>query len=375
VTSLLSARIAGSTVDTVLRFDQIKAFGKHTVATLDVSYPSSSRPWLAEEWAPVEVYLGGTTWYGYVHHSGVSSDVRDRSGSVVRYTLIGTSLPMNTERTRSWRGISASGVVRQVAREHRLRSVISRHRTVMPYYAQAGSSDWKVLQDMASRTGHRLWVDGSTAIFVDPSLLLEGVRALDIPEFSQNQIPGQRDTLFSFASKSGAMVPRATGITSRQVVHGLDMRTARPLKATATPSGPGRLLSKVNTDVRATTSGQAADIVSARATTAAGWITATALVVGSPEIVPGSLVAVSGSKVPEDQSGRWMVTEVNHRVLLDASNPLDPFTTALTLERDRYYGPGIRAATRASSTRDSVPATMRNGLLWEAEYMEDVNVG
>lgn len=373
--SPIRAWIAGSEVGTVLRFDQTKAFSQHTVATLDVAYPSTSKPWLAPEWSAVKVALRGVPWWGYVHHSGVSSDVRDISGSVVRYTLIGTSLPMNSQRTRSWRGITASGIVRQIGREHRLRTVISRTKAIMPYYAQAGSSDWKVLQDMAQRSGQRLWVDGGTVSFVEPRLLLEGVRALSIPVFTQNQMPGLRDNLYAFSSKAGAMVPRASGPTTRQVVYGLDVRTGRPITAAANPDGPPTVLSTVVTGTRVATAGHAADTVNALVTTSAGWITASAVVTGSPDITPGSLISLGGSKVPGDQSGRWLVTAVNHRVLLDASNPLDVFTTTLSLERDTYYGPTLRGATRVSNTRDSVPTIMRDGYLWEAEYMENVNVG
>lgn len=372
--NLISAKIAGSTVDRVVRFEQTKAYGLHTVGTIDIAY-SAVRPWLAQEWAPIEIYLQGTTWYGYVHHGGVATDVRDVSGSVLRYTFIGTSLPMNTERTRSWRGVSASGVVRQIGREHRLRTVITRHKTIMPYYAQAGVSDWKVLQEMAEKTGHRLWVDGATLSFVDPKLLLEGVRAIDIPAFSQNKAIGIPDNLYAFTSKAGAMVPRSFGPTARQVIHGMDVRTARPLKAATTPSGPASVITKVATGTRVGTSGQAADSVGARASVSSGWITATALVVGSPQVVPGMLVTIGGSKIPSEQSGRWLVTGVNHRVLLDASKTVDPFTSTLTLERDQFYGPDFRSATRVSNTRDTVPARMRDGFLWEAEYMESINVG
>lgn len=360
-------------VGRVIRFEQTKAFAKHTVGTIDIAY-AAQRPWVAPEWAPVEVYLAGTTWFGYVHHGGVSSDVRQPSGSVVRYTLIGTSLPMNTQRTRSWRGVTCSGLVRQIGREHRLRTVVTRSKTILPYYAQAATSDWKVLQDMATKTGHRLYVDGSTVSFVDGRLLLEGVRALDVPTFVQSRVPGLRDTLISFTSKAGSMVPRPAGPTARQVVHGLDARTSRTIKATASPSGPQTSLTVINTS-RTASSGQAADLVSARTQGTAGWITATAVVVGDASLVPGMLVNIAGAKIPEEQAGRWLVTSVNHRVLLDGSNPVEPFTTTLTLERDQIYGINPRGATRTSNTRDTVPAKMRNGFLWEAEYMESIDVG
>jgi hypothetical protein len=54
------------------------------------------------------------SFYGYIHHhqalSPAEGDVR--SDSVMRYVLIGTSLPMNQQRTRSWRGVSGSYLAR-----------------------------------------------------------------------------------------------------------------------------------------------------------------------------------------------------------------------------------------------------------------------
>lgn len=382
----IRVNIYGAATSNVVRFEAVKAFGKHSMAVVDLAYPKAvaaavSRPWIAPEWTPAEVTLRGSLWVGYVHHGGVVADVRDRAGAVVRYTLIGTSLPMNEQRNRAWKNCSASSIVRDIAREHRLRSVITPHRSIIKYYAQAGVSDWKVLQDMATRTGQRLWVDGSTVTFVNPSLLLEGVQALQVPNFSQDRVFGLRDTLYAFSSKAGTMVPRPGGPTSKQVVFGVDPRTGSPIKALGatslgdgSPVGSSPVLTQIGGS-RISSMAQAADHVAAQVTNTAGWITATAVVVASPEIVPGTIVNISGSKIPVDQTGRWIVTEVRHTYLADMSQSVDPYKTTLELERDRFYGPNITSATRTSNTRDSVPAKIRNGYLWEADYLETIDVG
>lgn len=384
--AITSLKIGDVQVSSVLRFDQTKAFGKHTVANLDVRYSrfdtgAVSTPWVAPEWTPVQMRMRDTDWYGYVHHGGVASDVRDASGSAVRYTLIGTSLPMNEERTRSWRSTSASALVRNVATEHRLRSVITPNRAIIDYYAQAGTSDWKLLKDMAARTGYRLWVDGATVLFVDPKLLLVGVRDIDIPTFSQSFTPGVADNMYAFSSKAGTNVPRVGGSTSKQIVYGLDPRTGRRIKATGatnlgdgSPNGPTPFLTHVVSGGVSSLS-QAVSSVGAQVTVSDGWITATAVVRGNARLVPGSLVRIAGSGVPIEQQGRWLVTSVNHRVINDNSLTIDPFTTTLELERDQYYGPSFTSAVRLANTADTPPARIRSGIVWEADFLESINVG
>lgn len=375
-------RIGGEPVPNILRFEQRLAFGKHSVCTLDVYYPRRPRrpsnPEIAPEWTPVTVEFPDRPWYGYVHHGGIASDVQDANGSVIRYTFVGTSLPMNEERTRAFRSTSPSAIVRLIASQHRLRTVIAPARNLIEYYGQTGTSDWRVLREMAERTGYRLWVDGSTALFVNPKVLLDGVRDAEIPTYAQNFTPGLVDNLFRFTSKAGTLVPREGGTTRRALTYGMDPRTGTLIKASATTElglddGSGPILTTVTSGVTNTV-GQAITSSDASSALSAGWITAEAEIRGNPAIVPGSLIRIDGSAVPVDQRGRWLVTSVTHRVLNDSGTGLQPFVTTLTLERDRYRGPSFSTAFRVNNTSRFVPAKIRSGLFWESEVLENVNV-
>lgn len=385
-TDPLSVTLGGIRVSGDTLFEKVASFGQHTVGTLEILIPGGTNPWVAPEWTPVTLRLTdgrvSEPWYGYVHHGGVVTTTYGQRNAVVRYTLIGTSLPLNDEKTRSWKNVTRSSIVRQIAKEHRLRTLMSVHRTVIPYYAQSGS-DWRVLKDMADQTGYRLWVDGSTVRFVDAKLLLEGVSVSETPTFSQSVTPGVLNTLHQFESKIGTMVPRAGGTAANQVVNGIDVRNKTIIKATSTtstqnsgsPAGSTPVLHKVNTGIRVSQYGQASELVSSASINTQGWLTATAVVTGSPSLEPGSIIDIEGNRIPADQHGLWLVTKATQRVMREEPDPRYVYTTLLELERDQFYSPTFRSNYKTTNTRDSVGATMRDGLFWEADYMEDINVG
>lgn len=368
----------------IVRVDLQKGFAKHSLCEVDVAYgrslsSSAARTSLASEWTPTTLDLsnGGYSerWFGYVHTTGVVSDNRDTSGngSVIRYTLLGTSLPMNTERVRAWRSTTDSGIVRSIGVDHRMRTVIQRTGEVLPYVAQSGTSDWKVLQERADRNGYRLYVDGSTLLFADPTLLLTGAKTSQIMTYRQDALNGQPDTLVKWNAKSGSGNSNA----GQHVTYGLDTRTKKVLTGSATNSlvsGTPTLV-KIDTSKRVSGVTQANQSASVNALRARSFTTATATVSGTPGMQPGDVVNIDGRNIPEDQQGLWLVTDVRHRLLNDFSAPKWPFLTDISLERDQYYSPTFRAQYKVINTADYVPAIIRNGVFWESETMEDVRIG
>ncbi|WP_020142233.1 phage late control D family protein [Terracoccus sp. 273MFTsu3.1] len=364
----------------VVRYETHAAFGKHSVNVLDLRTGSARIAF--PEWTPVVVDLrvGATMdrWYGYVHHYGEVDDTRasDVSNQNTRYTLIGTSLPLNEQRTRSWKNMTRSGVVREVARAHKFRTMVQRDGEILPFIAQAGNSDMALLQQMADESGYRLWVDGSTLRFIDPDTLLTGVRTLDIRSFNKGGGPGTPDGIISWSTKAGSMVPRATGSAGAQSVYGLDRRTGTVVGAAVdqTPSGLPSL-TKIDTNSVVTGTGQAVSRASANSKKARAWVTAKAIVVCSPGVKPGDVIEVAGDRIKPYERGLWLVTGVSHRVLNDGSAAGFEYLTTLDLERDGIYSPSFNAAFRTINTRDLVAARIRDGYRWEAEVMEDVRVG
>lgn len=368
----------------IIRTSLQKGFGKHSLCEVDVAYgralsSSATRTNLVPEWtaATLDLSNGGLSerWFGYVHDTRVVSDNRNLPGvgSLIRYTLLGTSLPMNTERARSWRNTTDSGVVRAIGAQHRMRTVIQKTPEILPYIAQSGTSDWAVLKDRAARNGFRIYVDGSTLLFADPTLLLTGTRMTQIQTYRQDALGGRPDTLVKWDAKSGSGISKA----GQHVTYGLDTRTKKVLTGSATndllPGVP--TLVRIDSTTRAAGAMQANQSATANALRSRAWTQATATVSGTPGLEPGDVVDIEGANVPEDQQGLWLVTDVSHRFLNDFSAPKWPFLTDITLERDQYYSPTFRSSFKVINTKDSVPAIMRNGVFWESETMEDVRLG
>jgi hypothetical protein len=364
----------------VVRYETHAAFSKHTVNVLDLRTGGAlvTHP----EWTPVIVDLsdGVATdrWFGYVHHYGAVDDSRaaDVSNQITRYTLIGTSLPFNEERTRSWHNMTRSGVVRQIARAQRLRSVVQTDNEILPYIAQAGLSDMALLQKFASDSGYRLWIDGATLRYFDPDLLLAGARLSDIRTYAKTSSPATPDGIISWNSKAGSMVPRPGGIGGVQRVYGLDRRTGTVIEAKEDRS-PSRLpsLTRIDTSAVVTTTAQAASRARGSSKRTRAWVTAKAVTIFSPTVKPGDVIEVSGDRIKAAEQGLWLVTGVSHRVLNDGSAPGFEYVTTLELERDGIYSPTFSKALRTINTRDLVAARLRNGAIWEADIMEDIRIG
>jgi hypothetical protein len=363
----------------ISRVEVREGYGVHSMAIIDITTaPTAKTPYT--ELTPVMLDYGRAPndlvrWYGYVHHSSAlaSSDTRNVT---VRYICIGTTLPMNSQRTRSWKNVSPTSIVRQVGRENGLRTVISPSARRLTYWAQTGQSDFKLVNDLASETGYRFWVEGSTLYFLDPRILLLGQKAQDIPVFTKNQTPGIFDTLQSLSILTGTMVPRSNGTTGTSVISGLDAKTGKVIKASSSSdTGIGSFLNSISTARAVDNYADAQALMEARTLASRGWITVQASVYGTAKIAPGSLIGISGTSISSDNKGRWMVTSTKHVITRDKSNTGLMFTTTVDAERDQPYAVTFRSDANKRFKFDTVPAVLRNKQFWESSLLEDINVG
>ncbi|MFE2101076.1 contractile injection system protein, VgrG/Pvc8 family [Streptomyces sp. NPDC059468] len=349
------------------------------MAIIDVSSaPTSNKPYA--ELTPVTLDFGRAPndlvrWWGYVHHSGEIASA-DTQHVVVRYVCIGTTLPMNTQRTRSWKNVSPTSIVRQVGRENGLRTIISPSARRLTYWAQSGQSDFKLVNDLAAETGYRFWVEGATLYFLDPRILLLGQQSQDIPVFSKNQQPGIQDSLQSLSILTGTMIPRSNGTTGTSAISGLDAKTGKVLKASsAADAGTAPFLNHITTSRAVDNYADAQALMEARTLASRGWITMQATLYGTAKIAPGTLVGIGGNSVSADNKGRWMVTNTKHLINRDKKNTGWVFTTTVDAERDQPYAVTFRSDTNKRFKFDTVPAVLRNGQFWESSLLEDINVG
>jgi hypothetical protein len=364
--------------DFISRAEVREGYGVHAMAIIDVTIPVGRTAYA--ELTPVVLDYGRSPndmvrWYGYVHHSSVMASSSSQT-VVTRYICIGTSLPMNTQRTRSWKNVSPTSIVRQVGRENGLRTVISPSARRLTYWAQSGQSDFTLINDLAAETGYRFWVEGTTLYFLDPRILLLGQKSQDIPVFSKNQRPGQYDTLQDLSILAGTMVPRANGTTGTSSISGLDAKTGRVIQASSTAkTGTSSFLNTITTSRAVDNYADAQALMEARTLASQGWITMQATLYGTAKVSPGTLVGISGASVSSDRQGRWMVTSTKHIINRSKDNSGLLFTTTVDAERDQPYAVTFRSDANKRFKFDNVPGVLRNKAFWESSLMEDINVG
>lgn len=362
----------------ISRVEVREGYGVHSMAIIDVTLPPTSKA-AYSELTPVVLDYGRAPndlvrWYGYVHHSSVlaTSSVR---AVVVRYICIGTTLPLNIQRTRSWKNISPTSIVRQVGRENGLRTVISPSARRLTYWAQSGISDFKLINNLADETGFRFWVEGATLYFLDPRILLLGNRTQDIPVFTKNQAPGSFDTLLDLSILTGTMIPRENGTTGTSAISGLDAKTGKTIVASSSANtGASSFLNNITTSRAVDNYADAQALMEARTLASRGWITIQASLYGTAKIAPGTLVGITGRSVATDRVGRWMVTNTKHVINRDKTNNGLLFTTTIDAERDQPFAVTFRSDVNKRFKFDSVPAVLRNKQFWESSILEDINV-
>jgi hypothetical protein len=310
-----------------------------------------------------------------VHHSSILASTNSKTVTA-RYVCIGTSLPLNIQRTRSWKNVSPTSIVRQVGRQNGLRTVISPSARRLTYWAQSGQSDFKLLQDLAHEVGFRFWVEGTTLYFLDPRILLLGQKAQNIPVFSKNQQPGVMDTLRELSILTGTMVPRQNGTAGTNSISGLDAKTGRVIKASsASDTGAAAFLNSITTARAVDNYADAQALMEARTLASRGWITMQAALYGTAKVAPGTLIGITGKSVSTENAGRWMVTGTKHIINRDKSHSGLVFTTTVDAERDQPYAVTFRSDANKRFKFDSVPAVLRNKQFWESSLLEDINVG
>lgn len=362
----------------IKRVEVREGYGIHSMAMVDVTTSAATSAY--PELAPVVLDYGRrpndlVRWYGYVHHSTVLASSSSKTVTT-RYVCIGTSLPLNTQRTRSWKNVSPTSIARQVGRQNGLRTIISPSSRRLTYWAQSGQSDFKLLQDLAHEVGFRFWVEGTTLYFLDPRILLLGQKAQNIPVFSKNQQAGVMDTLRELSILAGTMVPRQNGTTGTSIISGLDAKTGRVIKASSSSdTGTSPFLNSITTARAVDNYADAQALMEARTLASRGWITMQATLYGTAKIMPGTLVAITGRSLSSDRTGRWMVTSTKHIINRDKSNSGWVFTTTVDAERDQPYAVTFRSDANKRFKFDTVPAVLRNKQFWESSLLEDINVG
>jgi hypothetical protein len=363
---------------TISRFELRQSYGQHTLAILDIVVPvtllRTTSGALYPEMTAVVLRWGRTateqsTLYGYVNHCEVLTD--DVGNPTVRYLILGTSLRMNSTEPRSWAGVTPSFVAAEIAKKHRLRALLHRSTRKLPSFTISTDSDFQALQRLSAEAGFRLWVDGGTLLFVDPNVLLLSAANVFVPKYT---------SVTDFSVTSGTLVPRTGGVVSEKVVVGRSSATkaaftvrsntvlkTRPadlngFKPPLTTVLPGEVTSYAEARERLATANRMQN-----------WLTATVRLPGAPLLRPGKLLWIDGPAVPVDHTGIWHIESARHVMNLSTFGS-PAHSTEVDVSRNQGTQVDFTSTTQLSGTPDVVGCVRRDGVFWESQSLDIIQL-
>ena len=271
--------------------------------------------------APVRVVWGRRpdnihTWYGYVNHHVVNSNASSGSRALqITYVLIGTSKPMNTDKSRAWGDVSATYIARKIAGEYGLRAVISSNPWVIPYEVQSNESDFRFLNRLADKIGYRFWVSGGTLYFIDPAVVLYGAPNQPVPQYRLDKRFTQLDSIRDFEMYEGGNIPGR--VVANRSIFSFDATSGniQQIQANTPLTSPGAPIPDINyilSEWPAESVTEAMNLVNAWQQRNQYWQTACAELYGNAYLYPGKLVNLQGMQMPPNGSGFWIVASASH---------------------------------------------------------------
>lgn len=328
-----------------------QAWGKHDLFFIRIEYYRGLKLQNLSLWpnnAPVRIVWGMSpsdmqVWYGYVNHHTVDSHADSGSNAMqVTYACIGTSKPMNTDKTRSWGQVTGSYMAKTIAAEYGLRAVLTSSSWILPSEIQANESDFKFLNRMADKIGYRFWVSGGTLYFIDPSVAMQGGITQAVPTYYMDKSFYYLDTLRCFSMVAGDNIPGS--VQSTRTMFGIDQNSGQPFQVIANiPGTVSSGIMQVNSEWPVSSIYEAQQLVNALQGRSQYWQVATAEVYGTSSLYPGKLIKLVGNQLNTEATGYWLVGSADH-VMKSAgtTNPThDKYVTHLELLRNNTSQPII----------------------------------
>ncbi len=319
----------------------IQETDKHALALLDVQYrgagASSGNTKATNRWSylkentPVRITYGmypnyTTDFLGYVASYKILKSTKDLNypGIIttrVQYTIVGTSMPMQSTVNYAWKHRSPTAIASAIAVKNGLRGVIHPYNAVYDYRLQ-NASDFQFLSELAREIGYRFYVDNTNLYFVDPNILMSQNTLRNIPQFWALNTPGVKDTLEEFKPSVGTTT--AETLVARRSITGINPLTGRIVDAnqqyalyeafTSLPKAP--VLAKYDNTYPVDSYAEAVQRLDASTLRNQYWTVADASVIGDSRVKPNSLVEFVGQGVPEDNAGLWLVKSATHKLYM-----------------------------------------------------------
>jgi hypothetical protein len=335
-----------------------QCWGEHEMFSVRIEYPRTfvgipSMSFWADN-ATVRILWGRRpdnlhTWYGYVNHHNVKGNADSGSKALqVTYYLLGTSKPMNSDKTRTWGNTTPTYIARKIASEYGFRTVVTSTNWILPYEVQANESDFCFLNRVADKVGFRFWVSGGTLYFIDPAVILSGSSDISVPRYTMDKRFDQVDTVVNFDMNQGDNLPGAE--KAIRSIYGVDPGSGRVFQVSAANVAPSATQHTM-TGWPATSVAEAQNIVNAWQSRSQFFISAKAELFGDILIYPGKLVHLSGLQMPKDGTGLWLVTAARHILKVSGTTltTSDKFVTQVELVRNSgNITPNIKNVSKIS---------------------------
>lgn len=306
--------------DFALDIELRQSWGQHDLFYVRIEYYKGLNLTSLAIWpdnAPIRIVWGQganniQTWYGYVNHHTMDSNSDSGNKTMqITYTCIGTSKPMNTDKTRTWGQVTGTYIAKTIAAEYGLRAVLSSTNWVLPSEVQVSESDFKFLNRIANKVGYRAWVSGGTLYFVDPAVVLQGNITQAIPQFTMNKSFIQLDTIRNFHMLKGDNIPGS--VQSTRVISGIDKNSGLPFTVAAnTPGIVSSGIVQINTEWPVTSVYEAQQLANALQSRSQFWQAATAELYGNSLLYPGKVVNLTGNQLNNESSGFWIIASADH---------------------------------------------------------------
>lgn len=371
----------------------IQEIGAHPLAFIRVSYIGQKsaqgsvgvrNSWkYLPEFAPITINYGMKPGYigqflGYVGSYKLIKTAEDRGSqdlvmTTIEYTVVGTTQLMQSTVNRTWKNISPSSIASSIAVKNGFRAVIHPYTAAINYRLQS-SSDFSFLAELADEIGYHFYVDNTDLYFVNPKVLLDRSTTRKIPQFWMFNKPGQWDSIRTFEPVVGTITPDG-GIVANRTITGINPRTRNLvnaaqqynlLAANGTQTFP--VINKYYSTTPAESYYEAQQKIQASINNNQYWLIANSTLRGDYRVKPNMLVDLTGSAIPDTESGVWLVKSARHCLTMPPSTGqylAGTYELEATLMRDQVYTANVSAPSETDPVVQPVAAVLRQGV-WKS---------
>jgi hypothetical protein len=312
-------------------FTLIQETGKHDIAEITFSSFNNFYYKALKTGVPVQITWvnekGRGTFTGYVHSSSMKTQA-----SIIRLVTIkcvGSSFVLKEGGTKIWRNKTASEIVTDLAKQAKLKPVITSSTIRFAQQSLIGHTYWEKIQELAHRIGYVAQVVGVELHFHPMDKMIDSfISSIPVLSYQDGDIDApavyEAQTLDMFKPLVGDLVEIGGHSRKDKTVFGIDPLTAKTYSSTSSPNTVGKNLRnnvkaslfKEYVPTRITDNATTGKAMSEAQAQLARWsIPADGSAQGDARIAPYRTVEINGTGDTSD--GFWIITRAEHFITFD----------------------------------------------------------